>query len=538
MSGAHIQGQVTTGMDQSVESCARITCTLQKQLELMNEYKETMVGQTQEQFESTGELVKNLNCDLEGKNTDEIAKVRGKVAMEQDAAVTPTIMNPSMAQGKQVDQARSIAEKLDFASSSSLRGSSGCLLWFANIVTSVNADDLAIGQKNKKEMQMPSQHGKCLTPKKAYVDKWGTINKGKRSRRALLCIGMEKNVHSKHSRRHSTGNFFLESNGYEDVLSRYLSGPFPSCHDHCKPHLDQSNEPKSTPPTHRSKKAHIDSVKGNKKNFTPIPRSPTKHAKVTNTSVVKHQSSVKTAGDGMNSKKVQTSKSRKNTTNPEVDQNSINSNLEKPVVEVVQEKADQTQSVNEEKALENSQNGPQMSSTSKKVEILPSDSQNSSSIAASGVKKIEKLTRVGKLVKENETSSSQKLKFRHGKTTNGQSESGGPRQLKFGHGKCVNKQSENGPGKVKFNQGKVLDKNHNGVEDSASLRRMSSDGILPSQESSSVDVVLKQCDQEVNKSQMRTNNVIEEAASKLIRARKSKVQALVGAFEMISTNDF
>lgn len=428
-------------------------------------------------------------------------------------------------------------------------------------------------------------------------------------------------MHSKHSRRHSTGNFFLESNGYEDVLSRYLSGPFPSCHDHCKPHLDQSNEPKSTPPAHRSKKAHIDSVKGNKKNFTPIPRSPTKHAKVTNTSVVKHQvrsqpieskrqsfkskstikskseetdpfyippnkitrrfsdivtytsgledildshddnglntsskkndkktklkndvksvkSSVKTAGNGMNSKKVQTSKSRNGSTKPEVDQNSINSNPEKPVVEVVHEKTDQTQSVKEEKTLENGQNGPQMSSASKKVEILPSDSQNSCSLAASGVKKTEKLTRVGKLVKENETSTSQKLKFRHGKTTNAQPESGGPRQLKFGHGKIVNKQSENGPGKVKFSQGKVLDKNQNGVEDSVSLRRMSSDGILPSQESSSVDVVLKQCEQEVNKSQMRTNNVIEEAASKLIRARKSKVQALVGAFEMISTNEF
>lgn len=127
-------------------------------------------------------MVKNPNCDLEGKNTGEIAKVRVKAAMEQDAAaVTPTIMNQSTAQGKQVDQARSIAEKLDLMSSSSLRGANGCLLWFANIVTSVNADDLAIGQKNKKVMQMPSQHGKCLTPKKAYVVKWGRIRKGKRS---------------------------------------------------------------------------------------------------------------------------------------------------------------------------------------------------------------------------------------------------------------------------------------------------------------------------------------------------------------------
>ncbi|GJR98549.1 muscle M-line assembly protein unc-89-like protein isoform X1 [Tanacetum coccineum] len=611
MSSAYRQGQVTTPYceDQSVMSCnnrigrimvaqeslfksqvRELHALYKTQLELMDEYKVTMIWPIQEQFESTGKLVKNPNCDLEGTiNTCEIAKV----------CVTPKLMNPSTAHGKQVDQERSIIDKkLDVMSSSSLRGASGCLLWFANVVTSVEAD-LEIGQSSVQFKES----------RRRYVVNWGRIKKGKRSRRALLCIGMEKNVHSKHSRRHSTGNFFLESNGYEDVLSRYLSGPFPSCHDHCKPHLDQSNEPKSTPPTHRSNKAQIDSVKANKKHFTPIPRSPTKHTKISNTSVAKQvtsqlteskrqglksksnikskseetdpfyipptkitrrfsdivtytsdledilgshdvnglttsskkndkkiksrrdlksvKSRVKTAGNGTISKRVETSKSHNNLKKTEVDQDSINSELGKAVVEIVQEKTDRTHSLNEEKVLEIGQNAPQ----------TPSDSQNISSVAASGVKKPGKPIRVGKLVKENEASSS-KLKFRQGKTTDAQPDNGGPRKLKFGQGKIADKQSENGPGKVKFSQGKLLDENQNGVEDSVSLRRLSSDGTLPSQESSSVDVVLKRYDQEVNKSQIRTNNVIEEAASKLIRTRKSKVQALVGAFEMISTNDF
>ncbi|GKG30758.1 hypothetical protein Tco_0423246, partial [Tanacetum coccineum] len=62
----------------------------------MNESKATMIGRAQKQFESTGEMVKNLNRDLEGVIiTNEI----GKVGMDQDAAVTPKLMNPSMDQG-------------------------------------------------------------------------------------------------------------------------------------------------------------------------------------------------------------------------------------------------------------------------------------------------------------------------------------------------------------------------------------------------------------------------------------------------------
>ncbi|GKD34511.1 hypothetical protein Tco_1250020 [Tanacetum coccineum] len=78
-------------------------------------------------------MVKNLNRDLKGET---ITNAIGKVGMDQDAAVTPKLMNPSMDQGKQVDQARSMGKKLDVMSSTSLRDASGCLLWFANILLS------------------------------------------------------------------------------------------------------------------------------------------------------------------------------------------------------------------------------------------------------------------------------------------------------------------------------------------------------------------------------------------------------------------
>ncbi|GJZ00400.1 hypothetical protein Tco_0517829, partial [Tanacetum coccineum] len=70
-------------------------------------------------------MVKNLNRDLEGET---ITNAIGKVGMDQDGAVTPKLMNPSMDQGKQVGQARSMGKKLDVMSPTSLRDASGCLL--------------------------------------------------------------------------------------------------------------------------------------------------------------------------------------------------------------------------------------------------------------------------------------------------------------------------------------------------------------------------------------------------------------------------
>ncbi|KAI3733196.1 hypothetical protein L1987_64416 [Smallanthus sonchifolius] len=402
---------------------------------------------------------------------------------------------------------------------------------------------------------------------------------------------MGKTVPNKHSRRHSTGNLMLELTGYEDVVSRYLSAHVPSCHDNCKPHSpgsDHPTQPKST--RKRSNKTDTDSVQGLKKPFTPIPKSPTGPVKITTTSLAKHpvksqpteskrhdfkskskskleendpfyippsritrrysdvnlptnslgdvhvspargglvrsgkksdkkidsrkdvkpgKSTVKTPGDGTSSKKVQTLKTLYGSTKPGVDHGSKKSKPADPVGEVIQEKSSKGQS----------QNVAQIGSKSEKDETPGSESQNNVSITASGVKKTENLTRVRKLAKENEEFSPKTLKFKQGKTTGSQSESNGSRKLKFG-------------------KGKVLEENKKGQEDGKSLRRLTSDGVLHTPESNAVSVVLKPCDIEVNKPNTRLNNVIEETASRLIQTRKSKVQALVGAFEMISANEY
>ncbi|XP_047959894.1 uncharacterized protein LOC125205121 [Salvia hispanica] len=109
-----------------------------------------------------------------------------------------------------------------------------------------------------------------------------------------------------------------------------------------------------------------------------------------------------------------------------------------------------------------------------------------------------------------------------------------PVKVKFRMGKVVELQSDNNtPRKLIFRRARVL-----GVEES-NLRRkttkkagvtsdMASTGVLPQK------VVLKHQDVQGKKdAQGLLNNVIEETASKLVVSRKSKVKALVGAFETV-----
>lgn len=110
-------------------------------------------------------------------------------------------------------------------------------------------------------------------------------------------------------------------------------------------------------------------------------------------------------------------------------------------------------------------------------------------------------------------------------------------KVKFGRGKGVNVQSKNNsPRKSKFKQGKVLE-NQNGKADNGGrrLRRLVSDVVSDKTKTGPVkNVVLRH--QEVKGRMVSSwsyNNVIEETASKLVESRKSKVKALVGAFETV-----
>lgn len=111
-----------------------------------------------------------------------------------------------------------------------------------------------------------------------------------------------------------------------------------------------------------------------------------------------------------------------------------------------------------------------------------------------------------------------------------------PRKLRFRRGKIVEIISENnGPRRLKFRRGRVLGENQNLKADG---RRVPERGGV---DDDSVDaipdsekVVLRHQNVHGKKdAQGLFNNVIEETASKLVETRKSKVKALVGAFETV-----
>ncbi|XP_022016940.2 pollen-specific leucine-rich repeat extensin-like protein 1 [Helianthus annuus] len=89
---------------------------------------------------------------------------------------------------------------------------------------------------------------------------------------------------------------------------------------------------------------------------------------------------------------------------------------------------------------------------------------------------------------------------------------------------------------MQFKKGKELE-NETEEGENISLRRLSSDGAVCIAESVTISVDLKHQETEEKKAAVLSNNVIEETASKLIRARKSKVKALVGAFETIVSSE-
>lgn len=111
-----------------------------------------------------------------------------------------------------------------------------------------------------------------------------------------------------------------------------------------------------------------------------------------------------------------------------------------------------------------------------------------------------------------------KLKFRKGKVIEHPSETKSPRRLRFRRGKTLSddKQATNGGAQLK------------------SYKKTAADDETTQAESGLVQVVLKHQEIEMKKDeQVLLNNVIEETANKLVEKRKSKVKALVGAFESV-----
>ncbi|CAL5367701.1 unnamed protein product [Camellia sinensis] len=112
-----------------------------------------------------------------------------------------------------------------------------------------------------------------------------------------------------------------------------------------------------------------------------------------------------------------------------------------------------------------------------------------------------------------------------------------PTKLKFRRGRVVDLKSENsGPRRLRFRGGRVSGENQDNKAD-IQKRRFKKKGVdndTNGTNSDSEKVILRHQDAMGKKdAQGLFNSVIEETASRLVESRKSKVKALVGAFETV-----
>ncbi|CAI9777411.1 unnamed protein product [Fraxinus pennsylvanica] len=136
-----------------------------------------------------------------------------------------------------------------------------------------------------------------------------------------------------------------------------------------------------------------------------------------------------------------------------------------------------------------------------------------------------------------ETAEDTNNKTRRKSTVISEDKDGTPSKLKFRRGKVVDLQSDNSsPRRLRFRRGRVLGEDQNGKGDLKRriFKKGGSNDDKNGTDPSSKKLVLKHQDVQGKKdAQGLFNNVIEETASKLVVSRKSKVKALVGAFETV-----
>ncbi|XP_017700972.2 uncharacterized protein LOC103718172 [Phoenix dactylifera] len=112
-----------------------------------------------------------------------------------------------------------------------------------------------------------------------------------------------------------------------------------------------------------------------------------------------------------------------------------------------------------------------------------------------------------------------------------------PSKLKFRRGRVIEPLAEsNGPRRLIFRRVRVVGEKPNGnhLAGRKSFRRRNGIDVLKDPNADALGVVLRHQDTQGKKeTQSLFNNVIEETASKLVETRKSKVKALVGAFETV-----
>ncbi|XP_058080524.1 uncharacterized protein LOC131228700 [Magnolia sinica] len=111
----------------------------------------------------------------------------------------------------------------------------------------------------------------------------------------------------------------------------------------------------------------------------------------------------------------------------------------------------------------------------------------------------------------------EKLRFRRGKVVSVESETNTPRRLRFRQGRALAENTKVEAGRRSFRRKRMLGGSESNSANPESLK-----------------VVLRHQDMQGKKEEQGLlNDVIEETANKLVETRKSKVKALVGAFETV-----
>ncbi|KAD7479480.1 hypothetical protein E3N88_02616 [Mikania micrantha] len=334
------------------------------------------------------------------------------------------------------------------------------------------------------------------------------------------------------------------------VKSRYLRPSTGSCHDRCKNGMKDESELKK--PTRRFRvrkilvkknkvKRSIESVERNK--FTKTKTKPSTGAKIKQeSSSSSKRIGVSVHGSLINRKSAQNEfKLTKNNVKAKpVSSSILNGQKDKKEVKNVKK----TGTVNKQVSIEECENAYIASEDEYEI-IICKDKEN-------GGSKVKFMR--GRVVEvELEDDGPRRLRFRRGKILMDNED--GPIRLKFRRGKILGINEEDGPRrhKFRFRKGKILEDNEDDVPTCLKFRRGK---ILEDEEEQSIakinlkeKIVEEATDDSKNKSETVTlkhqemqekkeaqellNRLIEETASKLEVDRKTKVEALVGAFESV-----
>nr|XP_018677169.1 PREDICTED: uncharacterized protein LOC108951960 isoform X2 [Musa acuminata subsp. malaccensis] len=110
-----------------------------------------------------------------------------------------------------------------------------------------------------------------------------------------------------------------------------------------------------------------------------------------------------------------------------------------------------------------------------------------------------------------------------------------PHKLKFTRGKAIELQPENnGPKRLRFRRGRMVDRNVNSSHlERENFQRSEMADVVTDSKPETQSIVLKHQDTQEKDVRGLFNNVIEETTNKLVETRKSKVKALIGAFEIV-----